>query len=30
MQNTGVDEAQAEIKLLGEIYIISDMQMISP
>ena len=30
MRNAGLDEAQAEIKILGEIVIISDMQMTSP
>ena len=30
MKNAGLEEAQAEIKLLGEISITSDMQMIPP
>ena len=30
MRNAGLDEAQAEIKLLGEISITSEMQMIAP
>ena len=30
MQNTRLDKAQAEIKLLGEISITSDMQMTPP
>ena len=30
MQNTGLDEAQLESRLLGEISITSDMQMIPP
>ena len=30
MQNTGLDEAQARIKIAGEISITSDMQMIPP
>ena len=30
MQNTGLDEAQLESRLLGEISIISDMQMTTP
>ena len=30
MRNARLDEAQAEIKILGEIVIISDMQMTSP
>ena len=30
MRNTGQDEAQAGIKMLGEISITSDIQMISP
>ena len=30
MRNAGVDEAQAGIKILGEISITSDMQMIPP
>ena len=30
MRNAGLEEAQAEIKLLGEISITSDMQMTPP
>ena len=30
MRNAGLDEAQVESRLLGEISVISDMQMISP
>ena len=30
MKNAGLEEARAEIKLLGEISITSDMQMIPP
>ena len=30
MRNTGLDEAQAGIRLLGEISITSDMQMTPP
>ena len=30
MRNTGLDEAQAGIKIVGEISITSDMQMIPP
>ena len=30
MRNTGLDEAQLELRLPGEVSIISDMQMISP
>ena len=30
MRNAGLGEAQAEIKIAGEISIISDMQMIPP
>ena len=30
MRNVGLDEAQAEIKMLGEISITSDMQMTPP
>ena len=30
MRNAGLDEAQAEIKMLGEISITSDMQMTPP
>ena len=30
MQNTGLDEAEAGIKMLGEISIISDTQMTPP
>ena len=30
MRNTGLDEAQAEIKIAGEISITSDMQMTPP
>ena len=30
MRNAGLDEAQAEIKIVGEISITSDMQMIPP
>ena len=30
MRNAGLEEAQAELRLLGEISITSDMQMISP
>ena len=30
MRNTGLDEAQAELRLLGEISITTDMQMMSP
>ena len=30
MRNAGLDEAQAESRLLGEISITSDMQMIPP
>ena len=30
MRNTGLEEAQAESRLLGEISITSDMQMIPP
>ena len=30
MENAGLDEAKAEIKIAGEISITSDMQMIPP
>ena len=30
MENAGLDEAKAEIKIAGEISIASDMQMIPP